>query len=190
MNTNLVALKAQSDYGQLSYEIGKLYWYYYDYGRNAGSDNQITRIKSAIQWFEDAVEYASETDAFAFQASNYADIGKFNRDITLSVAEASDKGLYAPYWKNIKLQVENMDEDETEMIKLEVYKLAIYSIENYARKFKSDGITRSEMEQLLDRVATEAENVETTSDTTDEIKMNVMARFAAAREAVVNAFRE
>jgi len=190
LNTNLVALKAQPDYGQLSYEIGKLYWYYYDYGRNAGSDNQITRIKSAIQWFEDAVEYASETDAFAFQASNYADIGKFNRDITLSVAEASDKGLYAPYWKNIKLQVENMDEDETEMIKLEVYKLAIYSIENYARKFKSDGITRSEMEQLLDRVTTEAENVETTSDTTDEIKMNVMARFAAAREAVVNAFRE
>lgn len=190
LNTNLVALKAQPDYGQLSYEIGKLYWYYYDYGRNASSDNQITRIKSGIQWFEDAVEYASETDTFVPQASNYANIGKFNRDITLNVAEASDRGLYAPYWESIKLQVENMDENETEMIKLEVYKLAIYSIENYARKFKSDGITHSEMGQLLDKVSAEAENVETTSDTTDEIKKNVMARIVAAQEAVANAFRE
>ena len=35
------------------FEIGKLYWYYYDYGRTEDSDNQITRMKSAIQWFED-----------------------------------------------------------------------------------------------------------------------------------------
>ncbi len=190
LNANLTVLKAQPDYARLSYEVGKLYWYYYDYGRTATADNQITRIKSAIQWFEDTVSYGAETDDYYFLASNYADIGKFNRDITLNVAEASDKGTYAPYWNNIVLQVENMGEDESEMIKLEVYKLAIYSIETYARKFKSDGVERYDMSSLLQRVEEAAKSVETTSDTTDEIKKNVLARFTAAEEAVANAYRE
>lgn len=189
LNANLTVLKEQPDYAQLSYEVGKLYWYYYDYGRTATADNQITRIKSAIQWFEDTVSYGTEADDFYFLASNYADIGKFNRDITLNVAEASDKGTYAPYWNNIVLQVENMGEDESEMIKLEVYKLAIYSIESYARKFKSDGIEQYDMTNLLQRVEEAAKAVETTSDVTEEIKKNVLARFTAAEEAVANAYR-
>lgn len=189
-NANLTVLKEEPDYAQLSYEVGKLYWYYYDYGRTATSDNQITRITSAIHWFDDAVSYGTEEDSFYFLASNYADIGKFNRDITLNVAEASDKGTYAPYWENITLQIENMGEDESEMIKLEVYKLAVYSIENYARKFKSDGIEQYDMTDLLERVKQAVEAVETTSDTTDEIKSNVIARIAAAEEAIANAYRE
>lgn len=190
LNTNLVALKEQPDYAQLSFEIGRMYWYYYDYGRTGDSDNQITRIKSAIQWFEDTVDYAAEEDEFVFLASNFANIGRFNRDITLNVTEASDKGMYAPYWESIKLQVDNMGEDESEMIMLEVYKLAIYSIESYARKFKSDGIEQYDMEDLLHRVEEATNAVETTSDTTDALKWNVVARFAAAEEAIANAFRE
>lgn len=190
INTNMTLLKAQPDYARLSYEVGKLYWYYYDYGRTAEADNQITRIKSAIQWFEDAVSYGSEEDSFRFLASNYADIGRFNRDITLNVAEASDKGTYAPYWDSITAQIEHMDEDESEMIKLEVYKLAVYSIETYARKFKSDGVEQYAMTQLLGTVEEAVKALETSSDTTEQIKTSVVSRFQAAEEAIANAFRE
>ena len=190
LNKNLSLLTEQPDYAQLSYETGKLYWYYYDYGRTESSDNQLTRIKSAIKWFEDAVNYGTETDSFRFLASNYADIGKFNRDITLNVAEASDKGTYAPYWDSITLQIENMDEDESEMIKLEVYKLAIYSIENYDRKFKSDGIEEYALMSLLEEVTKAVDAVETTSDTTDATKASVIARLPAAQKAIENAYRE
>lgn len=190
INTNMTLLKAQPDYARLSYEVGKLYWYYYDYGRTAEADNQITRIKSAIQWFEDAVSYGTEEDSFRFLASNYADIGRFNRDITLNVAEASDKGTYAPYWDSITAQIEHMDEDESEMIKLEVYKLAVYSIETYARKFKSDGVEQYAMTQLLGTVEEAVKAVETSSDTTEQIKTSVVSRFQAAEEAIANAFRE
>ena len=190
INTNMTLLKAQPDYARLSYEVGKLYWYYYDYGRTPDADNQITRIKSAIQWFEDAVSYGTEEDSFRFLASNYADIGRFNRDITLNVAEASDKGTYAPYWDSISAQIEHMDEDESEMIKLEVYKLAVYSIETYARKFKSDGIEQYAMTQLLGTVEEAVNARETSSDTTEQIKTSVVSRFKAAEEAIANAFRE
>ena len=190
INTNMTLLKAQPDYARLSYEVGKLYWYYYDYGRTPNADNQITRIKSAIQWFEDAVSYGTEEDSFRFLASNYADIGRFNRDITLNVAEASDKGTYAPYWDSITAQIEHMDEDESEMIKLEVYKLAVYSIETYARKFKSDGVEQYAMTQLLGTVEEAVKALETSSDTTEQIKTSVVSRFQAAEEAIANAFRE
>ena len=190
INTNMTLLKAQPDYARLSYEVGMLYWYYYDYGRTAEADNQITRIKSAIQWFEDAVSYGTEEDSFRFLASNYADIGRFNRDITLNVAEASDKGTYAPYWDSITAQIEHMDEDESEMIKLEVYKLAVYSIETYARKFKSDGVEQYAMTQLLGTVEEAVKALETSSDTTEQIKTSVVSRFQAAEEAIANAFRE
>ena len=190
INTNMTLLKTQPDYARLSYEVGKLYWYYYDYGRTAEADNQITRIKSAIQWFEDAVSYGTEEDSFRFLASNYADIGRFNRDITLNVAEASDKGTYAPYWDSITAQIEHMDEDESEMIKLEVYKLAVYSIETYARKFKSDGVEQYAMTQLLGTVEEAVKALETSSDTTEQIKTSVVSRFQAAEEAIANAFRE
>lgn len=192
LNANIASLRGEEGYANLAFEVGKLYWYYYDYGKTATADNQITRMKSAIQWFEDAVEYGSEADDFYTMAKIYSDIGKFNRDITLNIEEASDKGKYAPYWNNMQELVEmiSSSSDENEIIELEVYKLTMYSIETYARKFKADGITQEQMNNLFTTVKTEASDVSTTSDKTEQLKTDVMNRFDAAQEAIENAFRE
>lgn len=192
LNANIASLRGEEGYANLAFEVGKLYWYYYDYGKTATADNQITRMKSAIQWFEDAVEYGSEADDFYTMAKIYSDIGKFNRDITLNIEEASDKGKYAPYWNNMQELVEmiSSSSDENEIIELEVYKLTMYSIETYARKFKADGITQDQMNNLFTTVKTEASDVSTTSDKTEQLKTGVMNRFVAAQAAIENAFRE
>lgn len=192
LNANIASLRGEEGYANLAFEIGKLYWYYYDYGKTATADNQITRMKSAIQWFEDAVEYGSEADDFYTMAKIYSDIGKFNRDITLNIEEASDKGKYAPYWNNMQELVEmiSSSSDENEIIELEVYKLTMYSIETYARKFKADGITQDQMNNLFTTVKTEVSDVSTTSDKTEQLKTDVMNRFDAAQAAIENAFRE
>lgn len=192
LNANIASLRGEEGYANLAFEVGKLYWYYYDYGKTATADNQITRMKSAIQWFEDAVEYGSEADDFFTMAKVYSDIGKFNRDITLNIEEASDKGKYAPYWNNMKELVEmiSSSSDENEIIELEVYKLTMYSIETYARKFKADGITQDQMNNLFTTVKTEASDVSTTSDKTEQLKTDVMNKFDAAQAAIENAFRE
>lgn len=61
INSNLTVLQQNSDYGDLAFEIGKLYWYYYDYGKTENSDNQITRMKSAIQCLRRHVLMAVKT---------------------------------------------------------------------------------------------------------------------------------
>ena len=120
----------------------------------------------------------------------YCDIGKFNRDITLNVEEASDKGTYAPYWESIKELVELIqDGDESEIVVLEVYKLAVNSVETYARKFKADGVTESDMRSVLSQVETEVSRLTTTSDKTELLKNSVIARLSAAGAAIDNAYR-
>lgn len=192
LNANLSALRNEEEYAELAFEVGKLYWYYYDYGKTETADNQITRMKSAIQWFNDAVEYGSSSDSFYTMATIYRDIGVFNRDITLNIEEASDKGKYAPYWQNIKELVEMItsSEDESEIIELEVYKLTMYSIETYARKFKADDIAQSDMNSVFETVSEATNDVSTTSDKTEQLKKDVQSRIEATRNAIENAYRE
>lgn len=192
LNANLSQLREQENYADLAFEVGKLYWYYYDYGKTDTADNQITRMKSAIQWFDDAASYGGEVSEYYTMATVYRDIGVFNRDITLNIEEASDKGSYAPYWTNIQELVTTMisENDENEIVKLEVYKLAIYSIETYARKFKSDGILQEDMQSLFTAVKEAVLSVEETTDKVKFIKDEVSSRFDSADSAIENAYRE
>lgn len=192
VNANVANLRGQDDYAELAFEIGKLYWYYYDYGKTESTDNQITRMTSSIKWFDDAANYGAESDTFHEMSLIYRDIGQFNREITLDIEEASDKGKYAPYWNNIKelLTTIQSSNEENEIIELEVYRLATYSIETYARKFKADSITKEDMESVFSEVKQKAQDVSTTSDKTAAIKTDVLGRMDAASAAITNAYRE
>lgn len=190
LNANLTLLKEQENYADLAFEVGKLYWYYYDYGKTETSDNQITRMKSSIQWFEDVSQ--DEFSPNYLMASTYKEIGKFNRDITMQIEEADDKGKYAPYWENLGKLVEQMasSKNESEIVVLEINKLAMYSIENYARKFKSDGVSQEQMLSLFNTVKKSVSEFSTSTDKTSQLKDDVTARFNDAQEAIDNAYRE
>lgn len=192
LNANLTLLQQEPEYASLAFEVGKLYWYYYDYGAENGSDNSVTRMKSAIQWFDDAVRYGNETDSFYAMSAVYRDVGMFNRDITLNIQEATDQGLYADYWENLTslLDFIETDSNENEIIQLEGYRLVEYSIENYARKFKADGVSQSNMTQALNEVQTATVRVSTTTDKTQALKEEIIGRFETGKEAVENAYRE
>lgn len=192
LTPNLTNLRNEEGYAELAFEIGKLYWYYYDYGKTDTSDNQVTRIKSSIQWFDDVVQYGNESDDFYTMANIYRDIGVFNREINIKIEEAADKGLYAPYWDNIKELVDLIasGKDESEIVALEVYKLAINSIETYARKFKADGVTYDDITEVFQNVQVATDNVATTSDKTEQLKDDVAARFEATQTTIENAYRE
>ena len=190
VNLNLTGLQEQDNYGDLAFEIGKLYWYYYDYGKTENTDNQITKMKSAIQWFEDACEYGGEESSYYMMAKMYRDIGQFNRDVTLKVQEASDKGTYFPYWQNISELVGIVSEaqDENEIVNLEVYKLAMNAIETYARKFKADDVPQDEMQVLFNTIKSGVEQIVTTTDKTEQMKKDILARFVATEEVIKNTY--
>ena len=185
---NLEALQSSEGYAGLAFELGKLYWYYYEYG--SGDTNFVTRMKGAVQWFEDALEYGGEDFENAEMAQVYRDIGRFNEDITMEIEEASDAGKYAPYFQSLQQLTAQMeaDPDEAEIVMLEVYRLDVDALETYARKFESDGITRQQMEELLASARAGVQQLETTTDKTDALKADVTARLEEAAAAIERAF--
>ena len=185
INPNLDVLGEMPEYSDLAFRIGELYWYYYDYGKTADSDNQTTRIKSAIQWFEDV-----EKDSEDYSIANlYSKIGEFTRDITIKVEKADDSGLYAPYWEKIKTLCENLSGDENELFVFETYRLAMYSIENYSRKFNADKVSKDDIMTVynmiyntLSKSSNDADYIQASSDKTTVIKADLLERFGLIEE--------
>lgn len=189
INSHLKELCNSKGYADLAFETGKLYWYFYDYGKTAEQDNQVTRMKSAIQWFEDACTYATEENDAYRMASVYKEIGKFNQDVTIKVEEASDQGMYLPYYQNLKKlyeMVENQDKDE--IVDLEVYRICLFSIEQYVRKFQSDEVPQDDIHEFLQAVIESTQNTQTTSDKTDELKRDILDRVSQTQQAVMRAY--
>jgi serine/threonine protein kinase len=192
INANLTVLKEEPRYADLAFEIGKLYWYYFTYGSSDTTDNQITRMKSSVQWFEDAVNYGSQSSSYYNMATIYRDIGKFNRDITLNIEEASDRGMYAPYLENIRelLALVESDASENEIVRLELYRLAVYSIETYAHKFRADGVSEQEVREVFEMAQKGVEEVPALTDKTSEMKADIQGRLVPAQNAIGNAYAE
>ena len=188
INPGLASLRESKGYDQLAYEIGKTYWYYYEYGKTEEDDNQITRMKSSIQWFHDAAQYGDPESTDYRLATTYEQIGLFYKNITVSVNEASDKGMYIEYFNNLSSLMSEMDEEQSEMLKLEVYKLCINSLETYAYKIASDGVSKENEMMMLENIIGIVEKMETTSEKTDTMKTEILERNDFVREAIEKAY--
>ena len=68
------------------------------------------------------------------------------------------------------------------------YQLEMNAVETYARKFKADDVTQEDMEALLKQVKTGTEQVDTTTDKTEEMKNDILKRLQDAEAAVKNAY--
>lgn len=186
---NKQALQANpANYTQVCFETGKLFWYYYDYG--SGEKNQVTNAKSAVVWFQDVLEYAPEGYEYINMAKVYANIGIFYRDITTHVTEASDQKLYRPLLNNLSELVETVagNEAESEIVRLELLALTRSAIQQYATKFKIDGVAQSELEGLLQQVEEDLSTIQTTTDKTQQLKQSVQSLLEDTRTAVQAAY--
>lgn len=159
-----------ANYTEICFETGKLFWYYYNYGD--GTDNQVTKAKSSIEWFEDVLNNAPKDYENLGMAKVYANIGIFYRDITTDITEANDKGKYKPLFDNLNELLNSVakDENESEIVRLELLELSRNAIQQYTTKFKLDGVSQSDMTKMFDLISTTVKTIETTADKTEEKK--------------------
>lgn len=178
----------EEGYVEVCFETGKLFWYYFNYGD--GSDNRTTRMRSAIQWFEDVVDLAPEDYSNLGMATVYAEIGGFYRDIPQKVMEASDKGLYEPFYRRLAelLDMVFKNDSESEIVKLELLELSRSALQQYATKFKADGVEEEELLMMFESISTYAKDIETTTDMTKEKKNEIIALLDDTKESIVLAY--
>lgn len=176
------------DYTEICFETGKLFWYYYDYGD--GSDNQVTRAKSAIEWFQDVVDQAPQDYENLGMAKAYASIGMFYRDITTNITEASDKGNYKPLFDNLTELIPAVAEnaDENEIVRLELVELTRGALQQYATKFKVDGVTEQEILSLYQQLKQVTDAIQTTTDVTDAKRSTIKSLMPDTLTAIRTAY--
>lgn len=188
LKSHRAELKSNAEgYTSVCFEAGKLYWYYYDYG---GADNQITRAKSAVEWFQDVVDNAPANYINIGMARVYASVGKFYRDITTDVTEASDRGKYAVLFRDLNelLSTVASDENEAEIVRLEMLELYRSAIQQYSAKFKSDGVAQEDLLSAENTIASLARSIQTTTDKTDRKKAEIISLLDDTAEAIEIAY--
>lgn len=187
IKNNKTALQENPEnYTEICFETGKLYWYYYDYA----DGSQIAKAKSSIEWFQDVIDSAPEGYENIGMARVYANIGIFYRDITTNITEANDKGKYKPLFENLTELMTSVaeDENESEIVRLELIELTRGAIQQYATKFKVDGITEDQLTELYNTVANTVNSIETTADKTDELKAKTVSNLPDTKAAIESAY--
>lgn len=187
IKNNKVALQENPEnYTEICFETGKLYWYYYDYA----DGSQIAKAKSSIEWFQDVIDSAPEGYENLGMAKVYANIGIFYRDITTNITEANDKGKYKPLFENLTELMNSVaaNENESEIVRLELIELTRGAIQQYATKFKVDGITEDQLTELYNSVANTVKAIETTADKTDELKATTVSNLPDTKAAIESAY--
>lgn len=188
LNPNLALLRETPNYSNLAFEIGKAYWFYYEYGKTEDDDNRSTRVTSSIQWFHDANQYGTPGTNEYDMASTYEQIGVFHRDITISMYEASDTGMYIVYFNNLSNLLNSINDEQSEMLKLEVYSLCMNALETYAYKIASDGVEKEREENMLNTIISTVTDMNTSSDRTDVMKKEILDRNEFVKEAIEKAY--
>lgn len=187
INNNKAALQENIDnYTEICFETGKLYWYYYqDENADAGYDD-FTGAIYAVEWFSDVPEGYKDYG----MATVYANIGSFYRNIAKYVVEASDKGEYKSFFENLDQLLESvaLNENESEIVRLELLEMSRSALQQYATKFKSDGITKGQMDAMFDTVSDTVASIETTADRTDEKKNDTVSLLNDTKNAIEIAY--
>ena len=151
-----------------------MFWYYFDYGDN--SDNQVNRSINSINWFNEVLNNTDEEYENRGMAEVYYNVGKFYRDITTNIAEANEKGKYAPFFKNMLTLIDKvaLNNEESEIVRLELLELISTSLEQYSVKFKLDGITKDEQLNLSNKIKEITESINPLAEKTLEKKKNIL----------------
>ena len=182
-------LKHPEEYGDICFQLGKAFWYYYEGEDNAG---RMERAKSAAPWFANALEYLEDGDSKKSIALVYERIGSFYRDIATNIVEASDQGMYKTLFEDFQtlFQEVAVKEEEGEMVRLELLEFMAESIEQYAGKMRADQVTRSAMEDALLRIEMLLPKISVNSELTEEKKKTLEETLMDAKIAVQNVFSQ
>lgn len=173
LNPNLEAIKQKEGYGELAFNMGKLYWFYY-------KDDGVV---SSVKWFEDAKNSGYEKDL----STVYYNLGSFRKDISSLAMESSDNGKYIEYWNNL-LSVKGMDSGE--LVGLQLNCSIANCISSYCYNLKQDGLEYKDIIDQIDDLELFVQSYEPTIETAVEDFEQLKLTVSSLREKVNTVFQE
>lgn len=187
IKNNKAALQSNIDnYTEICFEAGKLYWYYFQGENTTSGSDDFTGAIYSVEWFSDVPEGYKDYG----MATAYSNIGSFYRNIAKYVVEASDKGKYKPFFENLDKLIDSvaLNEDESEIVRLELLEMSRSALQQYATKFKGDNITQDQMMSMYNKIADTVKSISTTTEKTEEKKSSTISLLDDTKSAIDTAF--
>ena len=176
LNPNLEKLKEDKDYGELAFEIGKLYWFYYE-GEYV-DEGMITSIK----WFSDAISENYKKEL----ADIYYNLGSFKKNIASSITESNDSGMYAKYWNNL---LEASSKDTGEIVTLQLNLAISDCISTYSYNLLKDGVSYDSLINHIDVLNSFINNYTPSIDKSKDIYNNLKEVVPTLKERVDSVYK-
>lgn len=133
VNSNITSIQQNPRFTELSFEIGRLYWFYSD------SDNAKS---SSVKWLYDASREDEE-------ARVLYDIGDFQKTIKSLVIESRDSGVYSEFYSNL-MKARNLNSD-SDLVRVNIEKAIVDCLKSYAHKLKQENISLDELKETLNK---------------------------------------
>ncbi len=189
INENINALRSDSQYEEVAYELGILYWYYYYYGNDGTEQNASTTGKIAsVKWFSEA-----QTDNFKSQdidkyqiAHIYCTIGDFYSQTQKKENELLKKSYSADLWASMnELNTLVVDANAgSDIIILETYKTLINLENTNMQDFARSGISFSEQKKLMDEIREKTEKINAAEGSAAELKEYILTSYDKVVESI------
>ncbi|BBF41469.1 serine/threonine protein kinase PrkC, regulator of stationary phase [Lachnospiraceae bacterium KM106-2] len=157
--THLEALKSdEKRYGEFCYNMGILYWYYYE--------DKGNKHKQAANWFQDSLRYAALDKETTKKAKLFYEICQFHKRVRQLEYTSSFLGEYKKYWTNlVKLKSAFDHHVEEEGLTLQLYNEIVGQVFNYRSYFKADKVTEGEIVRVLNEISQYCDKFEIIKET-------------------------
>ncbi len=173
MDTYRARIESQDGYAKLCYDIGTLYYVYYEQNDNDESrDYAMSAGIQAAQWFQAAIDHYDEkvssnkactlTASERSSAQVYVTIGEFYRKLSQSTLEGSEGSVYEGYWQSLESALEGLSDKDPVMVRLRLCQLINQAVVSptYLSGFKRAGVPREQVEALVNKAKAMAEELE------------------------------
>lgn len=165
MDEHRASIEGSSDYAKLCYDIGTLYFVYYEQtGEDEARNYAMSAGVQAAQWFQRAIDSYDQLEAQGRScsltlserqsAAAYVTIGQFYQKLSQATLEGSEGSVYEGYWDSLSLTFESLGDEEPVMVRLRLYQLIYEAIASptYLNGFRRAGVEEQQARDLLERV--------------------------------------
>lgn len=160
---NLNDLKKQKGYGDLAYNIGQMYFFYY------GDTNDVEGQKQAASWFKDAMQSGTKNEELA---SGLYLVSDFQGSVQSAMRDGSDAGMYGNVYKSFLNVLKNSGGNP--VIESSVYNSLMELINNYSFRLAQEGISKDSVVNVIHQATDYASKTDSGDGTrVEELKSNI-----------------
>lgn len=167
-----------SEYLDLSYQAGNIYFYLY----SGGDGTFRTRILKSYPYFKNISEAANKKYKYSSISYSYYIIGKFYSEYVENAAtdKEPEKESYVKLINSLNDCINNIDSykyDDASYIRLTMYYEIEKLIFEYRRGFASAEIEIEDVISILDKIQSDTDKIQVTRSKSIELKEEVLNRY-------------